>query len=107
MRAARTRGLPGLLVALTLAALAMAWFPASPAHAATSASTVAAALREGPVYVDPAASAQLSAPEADALAAKIKKADRPVFVAVLPANFPTQNLFQNLRTATGITGLYE
>lgn len=107
MRVARTRGLPGLLVALALAALAALWFPAPRAHAATDVSTVAAALRESPVYVDPAASAQLSAPEADALADKIKKADKPVFVAVLPADFPTQNLFQNLRTATGITGLYE
>jgi len=74
--------------------------------AATDVGTVAAALRESPVYVDPAASAQLSTAEADTLAKKIKTADKPVFVAVLPADFPTQNLFQNLRTATGITGLY-
>ncbi|MEU4171984.1 hypothetical protein AB0F46_34530 [Streptomyces sp. NPDC026665] len=106
MRAAHTRGLPGLLVALMLAALAVVWLPAPGAHAATDVSTVAAALRKGPVYVDPAASGQLSASEADALAAKIKKADKPVFVAVLPADFPTRNLFQNLRTDTGITGLY-
>ncbi|MFE4700877.1 hypothetical protein ACFRIC_27855 [Streptomyces sp. NPDC056738] len=106
MRAALTRGLPGLLVALMLAALAMVWLPAPRAHAATDVSTVAAALRKGPVYVDPAASGQLSATEADALAAKIKKADKPVFVAVLPAGFPTQDLFRNLRTDTGITGLY-
>lgn len=106
MRAAHTRGLPGLLVALILAALALVWFPAAPAHAATDVSTVAAALRKGPVYVDPAASGQLSASEADALAAKIKKADKPLFVAVLPADFPTENLFRNLRTDTGVTGLY-
>ncbi|WP_328447765.1 hypothetical protein OG780_13005 [Streptomyces sp. NBC_00386] len=106
MRAAHTRGLPGLLVALILAALALVWFPAPPAHAATDVSTVAAALRKGPVYVDPAASGQLSASEADALAAKIKKADKPLFVAVLPAGFPTENLFRNLRTDTGVTGLY-
>ncbi|WP_392962469.1 hypothetical protein [Streptomyces sp. LN245] len=106
MRAAHTRGLPGLLVALILAALALVWFPAPPAHAATDVSTVAAALRKGPVYVDPAASGQLSASEADALAAKIKKADKPLFVAVLPADFPTENLFRNLRTDTGVTGLY-
>ncbi|MFD5515955.1 hypothetical protein [Streptomyces sp. NPDC127066] len=106
MRAAHTRGLPGLLVALMLAALALMWFPTAPAHAATDVSTVAAALRKGPVYVDPAASGQLSAAEADALAAKIKKADKPLFVAVLPADFPTENLFRNLRTDTGVTGLY-
>ncbi|MGW2784031.1 hypothetical protein ACWC3X_22675 [Streptomyces populi] len=106
MRAAPVRGLPGLLAALMLAALAAVWLPAPRADAATDVSTVAAALREGPVYVDPAASGQLSAAEADALAAKIEKADKPVFVAVLPADYPTQDLFRNLRTATGITGLY-
>ncbi|MFE1286088.1 hypothetical protein [Streptomyces sp. NPDC058751] len=106
MRAARTRAHPGLWVALILAALATVWLPAPRAHAATDVSTVAAALKEGPVYVDPAASGLLSAPEADALAAKIEKADKPLFVAVLPADFPTQDLFRNLRTDTGITGLY-
>ncbi|MFF4541809.1 hypothetical protein [Streptomyces aureus] len=106
MRAAHTRGLPGLLAALILAALATMWLPAPRAEAATDVSTVAAALREGPVYVDPAASGQLSGAEADALSTKIEKADKPVFVAVLPADFPTQDLFRNLRTDTGITGLY-
>ncbi|MFD5626514.1 hypothetical protein [Streptomyces sp. NPDC127072] len=106
MRAALTRGLPGLLSALTLAALALLTAQAPPAHAATDIGTVASALRDSPVYVDPAASAQLSDEDADALAKKIETADKPVFVAVLPADFPTQNLFQNLRTATGVTGLY-
>lgn len=106
MKAALIRGLPGLLIALILAATAALCLGAPPAHAATDVGTVAAALRENPVYVDPAASAQLSRADADALAEKIRKADRPVFVAVLPDGFPTQNLFQNLRTDTGVTGLY-
>ncbi|MFC9844650.1 hypothetical protein ACFWFF_34885 [Streptomyces sp. NPDC060223] len=106
MRAARARRLPGLLSALTLAALALLTAQAPTAHAATDVGTVAAALRESPVYVDPAASAQLSTADADTLAKKIRAADKPVFVAVLPADFPTENLFQNLRTSTGITGLY-
>ncbi|MFI6403404.1 hypothetical protein [Streptomyces sp. NPDC050548] len=93
------RSLPGLLVALLLAALTMA----SPAVAATGVSAIGQALREGPVYVDPAAS---GLPSADALAQRIKKADKPVFVVVLPAGYPTANLFTDLRTATGITGLY-
>jgi hypothetical protein len=76
------------------------------AHAATDVSEIGAALRESPVYVDPAASDLLSKADADALADKIESADEPVFVAVLPADYPTQNLFQNLRTETGITGLY-
>ncbi|MER7641948.1 hypothetical protein [Streptomyces sp. NPDC126522] len=94
-----TRSLPGLLLAVLLAALAMA----SPAAAATGVSTIGQALRQGPVYVDPAASGLSSA---DALAQRIKKADKPVFITVLPADYPTANLFTNLRTATGITGLY-
>ncbi|MEU6374655.1 hypothetical protein [Streptomyces sp. NPDC046909] len=104
--APRTRSLPGLLAALVLAALTTLWLSPPPASAATSVSTIADALRENPVYVDPAASAQLSSGEADVLAKQIKDADKPLFVAVLPADYPTQDLFQNLRTATGVTGLY-
>ncbi|MGR3869546.1 hypothetical protein ACUXZZ_13260 [Streptomyces graminifolii] len=94
-----TRSLPGLLLAVLLAALTMA----SPAAAVTGVSTIGQALRKGPVYVDPGASGLSSA---DALAQRIKKADKPVFITVLPADYPTANLFTNLRTATGITGLY-
>ncbi|MFJ5307858.1 hypothetical protein [Streptomyces sp. NPDC088350] len=94
-----SRSLPGLLLAVLLTALTMA----SPAGADTGVSTIGQALRKGPVYVDPSASAL---PSADALAQRIKKADKPVFVVVLPAGYPTANLFTNLRTATGITGLY-
>lgn len=102
----RTRSLPGLLLALLLAALTVLWAAPSPASAATSVSTIAQALRKSPVYVDPAASAQLSSADADALAQQIKSADKPVFIAVLPADYPTKNLFTDLRAATGITGLY-
>ncbi|MER5967172.1 hypothetical protein [Streptomyces sp. NPDC002057] len=75
---------------------------------ATGIPDVAAALKQGPVYVDPGAAAQLSRADADALAQKIKDADKPLFVAVLPANaaFPPETVFQNLRTQTGVTGLY-
>ncbi|WP_030568085.1 hypothetical protein [Streptomyces aureocirculatus] len=94
--------LSGLLLALgaTLAA-------APGAQAATDVQAVADALKKNPVYVDEAASAQLPAAEADALADRIEKAGKPVFVAVLPASFPDRdNLFRDLRTATGITGVY-
>ncbi|GHH80492.1 hypothetical protein GCM10018793_35650 [Streptomyces sulfonofaciens] len=76
------------------------------APTAADVSRIADALRKGPVYVDPAAASQLSGSDAAALADKIKKADKPVFLAVLPAGFPTQNLFRDLRTETGITGVY-
>lgn len=74
----------------------------------TGIEDAAAALKQGPVYVDPGAADQLSAAQADALAQKIKDADKPLFVAVLPADarFPAEDLFQDLRNETGITGLY-
>ncbi|MFK0285125.1 hypothetical protein ACIQVL_32295 [Streptomyces sp. NPDC090499] len=101
-----TRSLPGLLfLALVLALLALA-APAPRASAATGVSAVADALRKNPVYVDPAAAAQFSTADAHALARQIKDADKPLFVAVLPAGYPTKDLFTNLRTATGVTGLY-
>ncbi|MER5756699.1 hypothetical protein [Streptomyces sp. NPDC002088] len=102
----RTRSLPGLVLALVLAVLAGVWVGTAPASAATSVSAVAEALRKSPVYVDPAAASQLSDADANALTKQIKNADKPLFVAVLPAGYPTQNLFTDLRTATGITGLY-
>ncbi|MDV9189886.1 hypothetical protein R6L23_16990, partial [Streptomyces sp. SR27] len=93
----------GGLILLLLLALA----PTAGARA-TGVSDAAAALKQGPVYVDPGAAAQLSKADADALAQKIKNADKPLFVAVLPANaqFPPKDLVLKLRTQTGITGLY-
>ncbi|MEV4337956.1 hypothetical protein [Streptomyces sp. NPDC049590] len=100
----RTRSLPALLLAAL--ALVLATLYAPPASAETSVSTIAQALRKSPVYVDPAARDQLPAGTAEALAARIKRADRPLFIAVLPAGYPTAGLFTDLRAATGITGLY-
>ncbi|QFR00529.1 hypothetical protein F9278_35030 [Streptomyces phaeolivaceus] len=103
----RRRLLLRLLIApLAAATLAVLSVGAPGAHAATDLSTVAEALRESPVYVAPGASDLLSSADAEALADKIEDADEPIFVAVLPADQPTANLFQNLRTETGITGLY-
>ncbi|MEU4657918.1 hypothetical protein AB0G32_29020 [Streptomyces sp. NPDC023723] len=109
MRIASVRVLVRLLiapVAALLAVLSVGMIGASEARAATDVSEVAEALRESPVYVDPAATDQFSKADADALADKIEDADKPVFVAVLPADQPTTDLFQNLRTETGVTGLY-
>ncbi|RSS55741.1 hypothetical protein [Streptomyces sp. WAC01280] len=104
----RTRAITGWsALAGLIMLLLMALAPSAGARAA-GISDAAAALKQGPVYVDPGAADQLSKADADALAQKIKDADKPLFVAVLPANgdFPPQDLFQNLRTQTGITGLY-
>jgi uncharacterized membrane protein YgcG len=106
MKAALIRGLAIPLIALVMAALTVLGTGAPQASAASDVSAIAEALRKGPVYVDPAASGQLSTADADALAKKIKDADKPVFITVLPAGRPTRNLFADLRTATGITGLY-
>ncbi|MGW4567967.1 hypothetical protein ACWEN3_38190 [Streptomyces sp. NPDC004561] len=100
----RTRSLPALLLAVLALVLATALAPG--ASADTGVSTIAQALRKSPVYVDPAASAQLSKADADTLAKRIRTADKPLFIAVLPAGYPTGRLFADLRAATGITGLY-
>ncbi|MDF6018634.1 hypothetical protein [Streptomyces sp. JH34] len=94
-----------LLLILSAAVLAMT--PAAQA-APSTIGDAASALRQGPVYVDPAAAGQLSASQEAALEKKIKDADKPVFVAVLPATsqYPPENLLQNLRTDTGVTGVY-
>lgn len=97
-----------LLAALLLALSATALLVAPQASAADGTTTVAQALKKGPVYVDPRAEAQLSPAQADALAQKIKDAGKPVFVAVLPATaeFPAASVLKTVRTETGITGLY-
>ncbi|MEV8105168.1 hypothetical protein AB0Q97_23045, partial [Streptomyces sp. NPDC088135] len=107
--------LAGLLLMPAAAVLGTATAAGEPAATGTSASALAAstvddvarALRKGPVYVDPAASGQLSPGQAAALAKKIKDADKPVFVAVLPQSsaFPAKTLLSTLRTDTGITGV--
>ncbi|KJY26836.1 membrane protein, partial [Streptomyces sp. NRRL S-444] len=98
------RLLAGLLLALSATALVAA----PQASAATGPAAVAEALKQGPVYVDPRAEAQLPKAQADALAKKIKDAGKPVFVAVLPATaeFPADSVLRTVRAETGITGLY-
>lgn len=102
--------LSGLLLAFLATAFLVApgaW-AATDAPAATGPRAVAEGLKKGPVYVDPRAAGQLSAAEAGALAKKIKDADKPVFVAVLPATaeFPPSSVLRTVRAETGVTGLY-
>ncbi|RPK57715.1 hypothetical protein EES43_21375 [Streptomyces sp. ADI96-02] len=98
--------LAGLLLICSAAALALTT-PASAASTATVADA-AQALRNDPVYVDPGARDQLSTAQEKELENKIRDADKPVLVAVLPdtAAFPPQGLLQTLRSDTGITGVY-
>ncbi|MEU7279347.1 hypothetical protein AB0A69_11295 [Streptomyces sp. NPDC045431] len=103
----RTRPFPFLSALAGLALILLMAFAPS-VGAATGLEDAAAALKKGPVYVHPAASDQLPPAEADALAERIENADKPIFVAVLPASaeFPRENLLRNLRAETGITGVY-
>jgi hypothetical protein len=102
--------LSALLVAL-LAAVVVAAPGAGAATGATTATgprVVGEALKKNPVYVDPRARDQLSATDAAALAQRIQKADKPLFVAVLPQNsqFPPTKVLDAVRAQTGVTGLY-
>ncbi|MFG2146247.1 hypothetical protein ACGFRG_18875 [Streptomyces sp. NPDC048696] len=93
----------GLLLAVAAALLPL------PAHAAGGGTgDVADALKKGPVYVDPRATDQLPKPAAEALAKKIKDAGKPVFVAVLPesAEYPKSSVLKDVRSLTGISGVY-
>lgn len=76
------------------------------APAAADIQEIGERLRDNPVYVDPQARDQLSQAEANELADRIENADRAVFLVVLPADYPTDNIFGDLRAATGITGVY-
>lgn len=95
--------LAGLTIALLLALA-----PASSAARAPGLSDAAAALKQGPVYVHPSMTDEISRAEARSLAAQIEEAGKPVLVAVLPATdaFPPDTLLADLRARTGITGLY-
>src|SRR5687768_16812420 len=106
MKDALARTLVRLLIVPVAAVLAVLMAGAPGAQAATDLSEIARELRESPVYVDPEARDILAESDAEALADKIEDADAPVFVAVLPADYPTQDLFRDLRTETGVTGLY-
>ncbi|UYQ64602.1 hypothetical protein [Streptomyces peucetius] len=96
------------LAGLTLLVLLILTPASGAAVKASGLSDAADALKQGPVYVHPAMADQLPQSEADALANRIEEADKPVFVAVLPetSEFPPDDLLRNLRTETGITGLY-
>ncbi|MFE7355088.1 hypothetical protein ACFU8Q_18290 [Streptomyces sp. NPDC057543] len=100
--------LAGLLLVLSAVVVVDAPTAAPAAVGVSTVNDVAQALRKSPVYVDPAAAAQLSPGQAAALTKKIKDADKPVFVAVLPRTpaYPEQNLLTTLRADTGITGVY-
>ncbi|MEW2489072.1 hypothetical protein [Streptomyces sp. NPDC048411] len=95
-------------MALSAVFLALAALTPTRAHAASGTGEVAEALKKSPVYVDPQAEDQLAKADAEALAKKIEDADKPVFVAVLPeaGQFPKETVLKDVRSLTGITGVY-
>ncbi|BDH50319.1 hypothetical protein OG998_23465 [Streptomyces albidoflavus] len=78
------------------------------APTAATVSEVAKAWRDGPVFVDPDVSDQLSDAQARDLSQEIQDSDKAIFVAVLPATFTddVDRTMNDLRGDTGITGLY-
>ncbi|GAA4683324.1 hypothetical protein GCM10023347_42920 [Streptomyces chumphonensis] len=100
------RALCGSLLAAGLLAAPVPALGAAPAQDGVSA--VAEELRQDPVYVHPEARSELSSGEEARLEARIEDADKPVFVAVLPATdeFPPDTVLADLRALTGVTGVY-
>ncbi|MFD1830986.1 hypothetical protein ACFSJS_15070 [Streptomyces desertarenae] len=78
------------------------------ARAATDLDKVAAALRDDPVFVDPAASDKLSDTEAEQLTEQIRDGDVPIYVAVLPedSSYDGEAVFDRLRSEVDRPGVY-
>jgi hypothetical protein len=81
------------------------------AHAADSTiDSVASALKDKPVYVDPGAPVQLSSAQIDSVVSQIHgmHSGTAVFIAILPDNatFHQGTLLQQLRNKVGLPGVY-
>jgi hypothetical protein len=102
------RSLLLLLTAGLLASLTAAAAGAGTAGEVRGIDRAAGALRAGPVYVDPRSSDPPSRSHLKALRGKIRNADKPVFIAVVPASreFPPRTLLQDLRHRVGVPGVY-
>ncbi|MGW2254389.1 hypothetical protein ACWCXH_29985 [Kitasatospora sp. NPDC001660] len=103
--ARRSRGTgPLAVVAATLLGLLLLLAPA--ASAAGGLSDAAATLKKGQVYVAPTMLDRFSQAQADALTQKIEKADKPIFIAVVPDSANKDTILTDLRTLVGIDGVY-
>ncbi|MFD8597786.1 hypothetical protein ACFV1L_22550 [Kitasatospora sp. NPDC059646] len=105
LRRSRATGPAAVLAALL--GLLMVLGLSAPAQAA-GLNDAADSLKKTQVYVDPAMTGRFSEDQADALAKKLKKADKPVFVAVLPDSeaYAPKTVLKDLRTKVGIVGVY-
>ncbi|RKE21347.1 hypothetical protein [Streptomyces sp. TLI_171] len=106
LRRPRTTG-PAAALGAALLGLLMVFGLSAPASA-SGLNDAADSLKKTQVYVDPAMADRFSKAQADKLAEKLKDADKPIFIAVLPDSpaYPTKNLFSDLRTKVGIVGVY-
>ncbi|MGW2374876.1 hypothetical protein [Kitasatospora sp. NPDC001683] len=102
--ARRTRGAGPL--ALVAALLGLMLLLAPSASAAGGLSDAAATLKKGQVYVAPQMLDRFSQAQADALTKKIEKADKPIFIAVVPDAANKDTVLTDLRTLVGIDGVY-
>ena len=108
MNTATRRALIGPVLLLVAALLAVVAAMAPGAHAAGGLDEAAARPEEGPGLCRSARLRPALLRQADALAKKIKDADKPIFVAVLPraAEYQPGTLLADLRTKVGISGVY-
>ncbi|GAB7180806.1 hypothetical protein ATKI12_0637 [Kitasatospora sp. Ki12] len=102
--ARRSRGAGPLALVAALLGLLLLLAPA--ASAAGGLSNAAATLKKGQVYVDPTMLNRFSQDQADALTKKIEKADKPIFIAVVPDAANKDTVLTDLRTLVGIDGVY-
>ncbi|MFG2910696.1 hypothetical protein ACGF13_37320 [Kitasatospora sp. NPDC048286] len=102
--ARRSRGAGPLALVAALLGLLLLVAPA--ASAAGGLSDAAATLKKGQVYVAPAMTSRFSESQADALSKKIDKADKPIFIAVIPDSAYAKSTLQDLRTLVGVDGVY-
>ncbi len=106
MRTVLRRPPASVPAALLAALLGLLLLLASPASAAGGLDAASQALKKGQVYVDPAMTGRFSEAQAAALTKNIEKADKPIFIAVVPTGPQYSNVLADLRTEVGVAGLY-
>ncbi|MEY9855346.1 cell division protein FtsN [Catenulispora sp. GAS73] len=99
-----------LLAGFALLLSAFFWSGGSARAADSTIDSVASALKDKPVYVDPGAPVQLSSAQIDSVVSQIHgmHSGTAVFIAILPDNptFHQGTLLQQLRNKVGLPGVY-
>ncbi|WP_194907709.1 hypothetical protein [Catenulispora rubra] len=99
-----------LLAGFALLLSVFFWSGGSARAADSTIDSVASALKDKPVYVDPSAPVQLSSAQIDSVVSQIHgmHSGTAVFIAILPNNatFHQSTLLQQLRNKVGLPGVY-